>query len=126
MQELTKKNYVDEAEKVVKKLEKDKFDKFILTTSKIRNILSMISGIYNDVTHCSEEELNDDIVERIQYLRMRFAYEAGREPAVKDLMIKAEITSQIKAIGTNKEKCSLFCKYMEAIVAYHKFYGGQD
>ena len=128
--QLTKTNYVDEAEEVVKKLEKDKWGKPILTTSKIRNILSMVSEIYNDVIHHSEEKLDDEVVERLQYLRMRFAYEAGREngreKSVRDLMEKAKITEQIKAIGRDKEKCILFCKYMEAIVAYHKFYGGRD
>ena len=124
--QLTKTNYVDEAEKVVGKLEKDKRGKFILTTSKIRNILSMISGVYNDVVHCADDELSEDLQERIQYLRMRFAYEAGREKSVRDLMEKAEITKQIKSIGNDKERCIIFCKYMEAIVAYHKFYGGRD
>lgn len=128
--ELTKKNYVDKAEEVVKKLEKDRWGNYTLTTSKIRNLLSMISGIYNDVIHLSEEKLNDDLVERLQYLRMRFAYEAGRESgrehAVKNLMEVAEITETIKGIGNDKEKCILFCRYMEAIVAYHKFYGGRD
>ncbi len=124
--QLTKTNYVDEAEEVVKKLEKDKWGKPLLTTSKIRNILSMVSEIYNDVIHHSDEKLNDDVLERLQYLRMRFAYEAGRETFVRDLMEKAKITEQIKTIGRDKEKCILFCKYMEAIVAYHKFYGGRD
>lgn len=124
--QLTKTNYVDEAEEVVKKLEKNKSGKPVLTTSKIRNILSMVSEIYNDVVHHSEEKLDDDVVERLQYLRMRFAYEAGRENSVRDLMEKAKITEQIKTIGKDKEKCILFCKYMEAIVAYHKFYGGRD
>ncbi len=124
--QLTKINYVDEAEKVVNKLEKNRAGQPALTTSKIRNILSMVSEIYNDVIHHSEEKLDDDMVERLQYLRMRFAYEAGREKLVKNLMETAEITKQIKVIGRDKEKCILFCKYMEAIVAYHKFYGGRD
>lgn len=124
--QLTKINYVDEAEKVVCSLEKDKRGNFILTTSKIRNLLSMISGIYNDVIHCTDNVLSEDIQERVQYLRMRFAYEAGREKSVKNLMEQAEITKHLKKIGDNKETCILFCKYMEAIVAYHKFYGGRD
>ena len=133
--ELTGKNYVDKAEEVVKKLERERkrdgtMGNFILTTSKIRNILSMISEIYNDVIHLPGEKLDDDLIERLQYLRMRFAYEAGRETgkirAVKNLIEVAGITELIKEIGDDKEKCRLFCRYMEAIVAYHKFYGGRD
>lgn len=128
--ELTKVNYVDSAEEVVKKLERDRWGNFILTTSKIRNILSMISGIYNDVIHLQEDKLNEDLIERLQYLRMRFAYEAGREKerekSVKNLMEVGSIVELLKGIGDDKEKCILFCRYMEAIVAYHKFYGGRD
>ena len=128
--ELTKVNYVDKAEEVVKKLERDRWGNFILTTSKIRNILSMISGIYNDVIHLQEDKLNEDLIERLQYLRMRFAYEAGREKerekSVKNLMEVGSIVELLKGIGDDKEKCILFCRYMEAIVAYHKFYGGRD
>ena len=124
--ELTKINYVDEAEAVVKKLEKDKWDNMKLTTSKIRNILSMVSGIYNDVVHLSEDTLPEEIMERIQYLKMRFAYEAGREGAVRDLVNKARIREELDGIGNSKEKCIIFCRYMESIVAFHKYYGGRD
>lgn len=124
--ELTKVNYVDKAEEVVKKLERDKWGNYKLTTSKIRNILSMISGIYNDVIHLPSDMLSEELMERVQYLRMRFVYEAGREGAVKNLMEIGSISELIKSIGSDKEKCILFCRYMEAIVAYHKFYGGRD
>ena len=124
--ELTKVNYVDIAEDVVKNLEKDKRGNYLLTTSKIRNILSMISVIYNEVIHMPENKLNDEMIERIQYLRMRFAYEAGRERSVKNLIEVAKIMDIMKNIGRDKESCILFCRYMEAIVAYHKFYGGKD
>ena len=132
---LTKTNYVEEAEKVVKKLNRDKRGNIQLTTSKIRNLLTMISSIYNDVIHTGKEQLDDDFVERIQYLKMRFAYEAGRDGGnkrqkeispVKDLIQKAEIWDVIDQIGRDKEKCIIFCRYMEAIVAYHKYAGGQD
>lgn len=123
---LTKTNYVSEAEKVVLRLERDEYSKFCLTTSKIRNLLTMISSIYNDVLHIGSEQLDDDIVERIQYLKMRFAYEAGRDSSVKDLIEKANIWDVINNIGKDKQKCILFCRYMEAVVAYHKFYGGRD
>lgn len=123
---LTKTNYVDLAEACVQRLEKDKRGKMLLTTSKIRNLLSMISAIYNDVVRTNEDVLNEDIQERIQYLRMRFIYEAGRDGAVKNLLETAEISEMIAGIKNSKEKCLLFCRYMEAIVAYHKFYGGKD
>ena len=112
---LEKTNYVDMAENAVKRLERNKNGNLILTTSKIRNILSMISTIYNE-----------DMVERLKYLKMRFAYEAGREKAVKNLIEVAKIFEIIEWVGDDKQRCILFCKYMESIVAYHKFNGGRD
>jgi CRISPR-associated protein, csm2 family len=123
---LEKTNYVDKAEDVVNNLMRDKKNHLILTTSKIRNILSMISTIYNEVIHYPSDKLNEDIVERLKYLKMRFAYEAGREKAVKNLIEVAKIFEIIEWIGNDKQKCILFCKYMESIVAYHKFNGGKD
>ena len=91
----------------------------------------MVSDIYNNVVYYPDETLSDELVERIQYLKMRFAYEKGRElkekeKPVGDLVKNAEIIEQIDAIGRSKEQCICFCRFMEAIVAYHKFYGGRD
>ena len=61
---------------------------------------------------------------------MRFVYEVGRDPrgynGVKDFVNKSKIIECIDQIGSDKEKFLLFCKYMEALVAYHKYYGGRD
>lgn len=132
--EITKQNYVDVAEEVIKKLRKpdrkpDKNEgfKLALTTSKIRNILSMVSELYTDAQHARGEKLSEDMVGRVQYLRMRIAYEAGREGrknAVKDFVNTAELLPRISEIGNSRQKLLLFCNYMEALVAYHKFYGG--
>ena len=123
---LEKTNYVDMAENAVKRLERNKNGNLILTTSKIRNILSMISTIYNEVIHHPADKLNEDMVERLKYLKMRFAYEAGREKVVKNLIEVAKIFEIIEWVGDDKQRCILFCKYMESIVAYHKFNGGKD
>ena len=123
---LEKTNYVDMAENAVKRLERNKNGNLILTTSKIRNILSMISTIYNEVIHHPADKLNEDMVERLKYLKMRFAYEAGREKAVKNLIEVAKIFEIIEWVGDDKQRCILFCKYMESILAYHKFNGGRD
>lgn len=122
---LTKENYVDEAEKVMKKLS-DEGGKRRLTTSKIRNLLGMISDIYNDVRHVTEEKLDSEMVSRIQYLKMHIAYEAGREDTVKHFVEEADLFNVINNIGRSREKLILFCHYMEALVAYHRYYGGRD
>lgn len=127
MEKLTQTNYVDIAEKVIcEKIKKDKWGKISLTTSKIRNLLSLVNSIYNDVVHSYAKNLDENIQSKIQYLRLRFVYESGRDGIVKDFVEQAGIIGYLKQIGDNKKALLLFCKYMEALVAYHKFYGGRD
>ena len=133
---IDKLNYTDKAEDVIFDLAKDKYGNIKrdtngkldvnLTTSKIRNILSMVSALYNDIQRYKEKELSEEFLSRIQYLKMRIAYEAGRERSVEDFVKKANLIKKIKKIGTSKDNLILFCNYMEALVAYHKFYTNKD
>lgn len=119
-------NYVEQAEKVMQDLQAAGKGQIKLTTSKIRNILAMVSELYNDAQRLRAENLSEDLVGRVQYLKMRVAYEAGRERDVMDFVKKAAILEEIGRIGRKKEQLLLFCHYMEALVAYHKFLGGRD
>lgn len=128
MEKLTETNYVDFAENViVEGLERDRKGNFRLTNSKIRNLLSLVNNLYTDIVRLSgaNERLSEAIEGKIQYLRLRFVYEAGREKSVKDFVEKADIIRHLKRIETRSDLL-LFCRYMEALVAYHKFNGGRD
>lgn len=118
-------NYVDRAEKVIKNLQNDR-GKFDLTTTQIRNILAMLSQLYNEVIISNHNDLPANIVSQLQYLKVRLVYTAGRMDAVKQFIEQGYILEHLKEIGKNKEKFLLFCHYMEALVAYHRFYGGND
>ena len=120
---LTDDNYVDKAEKVIKSLNRNKRDPklFILTTSKIRNLLNLTSTLFDE----SKVREYKDLADKIAYLRVQFVYQSGRETSVKDLVRKAEILDILKEIN-NKESLQRFCRYMEALVAYFRFYGGKD
>ena len=119
-------NYVEIAEGVIKNLNRDKENKLLLTTSKIRNILAMVSELYNDAQRLRAETLSDELIGRVQYLKMRVAYEAGRDDVVRDFVEMAQLLGEIDRVGRKKERLILFCHYMEALVAYHKFLGGRD
>lgn len=123
-------NYVDEAEKTVLRLSQKKnnrgFTVPMVTTSKLRNLLAMTSDIYNIVLPLQNDSLSDEIIGRIEYLRIRFVYEAGREPKVKELVEAAHILDIIKEINGSRKNYILFNRYMESIVAFRKFYGGKD
>lgn len=122
-------NYVEKAELVVKELYLDANGKMneknMITTSKIRKLLAGMSDIYNDVV-MSPEELPEKITDRIQYLKVQFIYECGRDAQVKRFIEKSEIIKHIDKIGKRKSYFIKVEKYMEALVAYHRFYGGKD
>ena len=98
----------------------------MVTTSKIRNLLSMTNEIYNEVRLSRDEKLDEDIRGRINYLKIRFVYESGRDGQVGDFVKQAQILECIDEIRGSREHCMLFCRYMEALVAYHKFLDGKD
>ena len=125
--------YVEQAKGVIQRLI-DKYDKEnILTTSKIRKLLSMISDMYTKAKRLKGATLNSDLVSKVQYLKMHTIYEAGREQikpktkdeekkrSVRNFIEEAQLIEQIDNIGSDREKFILFCHYMEALVAYRKY-----
>ncbi len=120
---ITPVNYVETADKIMRGLKGEKPE---LTTSKIRNILSMVSDLYNDVKMEHSKVLSEEFQSRVQYLRLHLAYEAGREKAVKKFVERADLMHQLDSISDSRDRLILFCHYMEALVAYHRFYDGKD
>ncbi len=121
-------NYTEKAEKVIIDLQRSMGRNYRdFTTSKIRNILTLISEIYNDIVLEAEEELNQDYLDRIEYLKVRLVYESGREPrTVKIFTEKAGLLDLLNNIGNNKANFIRFARYMEALVAYHRFHEGRE
>ena len=131
---ITESNYVDEAEKHIKELirKKTKTDRMgresvdIVSTSKMRGLLAMVSDIYNDVLNEPKESLSNDLIARINYMKVHFYYEAGREKKVKELMEEARVFEVINDIKGKRSGFILFSRYMEALVAFRKFYVEKD
>lgn len=98
-----------------------------LTTSKIRTLLDLVNKIYSQLFYSDQETLSADLLSDIQYLKMKIAYEAGRDKSVKNMVDKTWI---YKALATNhiktKTEFLLYARYVESLVAYFKFYGGRD
>ena len=129
--ELKSEDYVEKAEKVINTLERDNSGKsFKLTTSQIRNLLAMTSEMLNKVNNCkaSGDEkmpISAALVQDLNALKIRAVYECGRTPPVRELIENAHVLEHIKRIKSVSD-CELFCHYMEALVAYHRFLGGKD
>lgn len=126
---LNQKNYVKEAEDVISNLKRNNYDnKIYLTTSQLRNVLAKVSSIYIDVNQNRNAVLTDKNQADIQYLKLQIVYASGRDEKgnVRDFVEKSKILKYIDEIGDSKEDFLLFARYMEALVAYHKFQGGQE
>lgn len=125
--EITKTNYVDRAEDVIhEKIRRNpRSQKIELTTSKIRNILTITNALYEEAKRKNGPLLEDEISE-IMYLKMRLVYESGRDGIVKDFVEKAKLIDYLKGIGDHRENLILYCRYVEALVAYHRYYGGKE
>lgn len=120
-------DYVNRAEKVILELQKQEGKNYRnFTTSKIRNILSMVNEIYNEVMSDNNEKLSDRIQDKIMHLKVRLIYECGRERIVKKFYDKAGLDEIISSIGDSREKFVSFVRYMEALVAYHLYHGGKE
>lgn len=120
-------NYSDVAQNVIKTLSQpNKYGRInIISTSQLRNILTMSADIYNQVVPL-EKDLTDEINSRIEYLHVRCFYEAGRERLVKNFMEKSKIPEILREINGDKKNFILFNHYLEALVAFRKYYGGRD
>lgn len=123
--QINENNYVDKAEEIITRLSK-KIDRRgrtidMVATSKIRNLLSMAADIYNQVLDCKDNELPTELVSRIDYLRVRFIYECGRDEKTNDLIDEAGLIDILKQINGDKNNYILFYHYMEALVAFKKY-----
>jgi len=88
-----------------------------VTVSQIRKLLSAVNSIQNKIT-ADESNYNKG---EVQYLRVKLAYQAGREPKLKKM--QEELDPIIAGIR-NAKQFKKFARLIEAIIAYHKFYGG--
>lgn len=112
-------NYACQAEDVMRNRERNfKF----LTTSKIRSIYSLITNLY---TRIDGEESFQKHRSDIQYLKVRMAYDAGRDRSVKSFLDEAKLIQAVDKIK-DYDTFLLYCRYAESLVAYFKFYGGRD
>lgn len=113
-------NYVDLAETLMSANSKN------ITTSKLRNWFSIANDIYNVESRSSEITMKPESCTKLLNLRVRIVYDAGKDFKIKDFVNNANLLSYIKGIGNSREQMIRFAHYMEALVAYHKYFGGKE
>lgn len=113
-------DYVDFAENLMKAQSGQ------ITTSKLRNLYSLFMDIYNTEILRTGDILLEESVTRLQMARIRIAYESGRDRNTKEFVEAAHLLPWLKAVGTSREQAIRYIRYLEAIVAYHRFWGGRE
>lgn len=95
-----------------------------ITRSKIRGILDLVNKIYNDIFY-HPDELTEYQLSNIAYLEVKLAYECGKADDVRRFIEDTRVMAIIGQIKT-KEEFLLYARYVESLIAYFKFYGGND
>ena len=109
-----------EAESVIQSLireDKRGYDRLDLKTNQIE--------VWH-MQHIDTDVLPDELAAAVKYLKVKLAYQAGRVKSVKEFAEKAELARRIDAIGRDRRKYQEFAHFVEALVAYHRFHGGQE
>ena len=133
-------NIVDKAElaiKSIRKPNKKNHDKLVieLKTNQIRKILTAVNILKNKVdiykiANPQAKKLDEELQMEIEFLRVNIAYQIGREKGkqnlVREFVEKADLLNMVKNINGDIKAFENFCRYIEALVAFHKFYGGQE
>lgn len=86
----------------------------------------MINQLYNDVIMTPSETLSQEVQSQLRYLKVKIIYAAGRKTEVKRFVEASQIDQLIDHIGSSRKNFILYTHYMEALVAYHRFYDGRD
>ena len=116
-------DYVDEAERIMRSLMSQPKK---VTTSKIRNLVSLVTDIYNTENIRTEEKLLPESIVKLNLMRVRVAYECGRDDTVKSFVAQTNLLEYLKGISTDRADLIRFAHYMEALVAFHRYFGGKE
>lgn len=126
------KDIAQEAENVILRLKENGGGKLVITKSQIRKFLAAVNALTNKVDvyraqHARAVELSPELASAVKYLKVQLAYQAARnQTSVQPFVKQARLKERIDSIGTDIRAYEDFAHYVEALVAYHKFYGGED
>ena len=103
-----------------------------LTTNQIRKFLTAVNTLTNKITlyrHQQEQtrELSEDLAKEVRFLKVKLAYQVARgNKGVKRFAADTRLKEYIDTVGTDLKEYMAFAQFIEALVAYHKFYGEKE
>ena len=104
----------------------------MVTTSQIRKFLTAVNTVTGKIEqyrneHGQAETLSPELAVQVKFLKVKLAYQVGRgDQKIKSFAEKADLMAAIESIGNDVKKYEEFARYVEALVAFHKYRGGKD
>ncbi len=126
---------ITQAENAIKGIMvKDKFNNnvLLLKTGHIRKFLTSVNLVRDRIEvykmqSTEPEKLPPELVAEVKFLKVKLMYLAGREKNIVGAFVeKSRLIEIIDGIGDSTERFTEFAKYVQALGAFHKFYGGKD
>ena len=114
-------NYTNNKGKTVRMLSKSQIRKFLTAFVMVTNKVEIAKR-----SQPKAKEIPVELVNEIQFLKVKLVYQAGRDDSVHAFIDESKLLQKIDAVGNSFERYQELANYMEALVAYHKFYGGKD
>ena len=113
---------------------KDKFNNnvLLLKTGHIRKFLTSVNLVRDRVEVYKmpgqePDRLPPELVAEVKFLKVKLMYLVGREKNIVGAFVeKSGLIEMIDSIGDSTERFVTFAKYVQALGAFHKFYGGKD
>ena len=108
---------------------KDKFNNnvLLLKTGHIRKFLTSVNLVRDRVEVYKMRGQEPDRLPPELVAEVKLMYLAGREKNIVGAFVeKSGLIEMIDSIGDSTERFDTFAKYVQALGAFHKFYGGKD
>lgn len=130
-------DYVEKARKAIQTLS-ERTDRWgnpqMVTTSQIRKFLTAVNTVSGKVDMVRNQSngtltvLPSNIQADIKFLKVKLAYQIGRDKQnlVREFEKQAGLFNAIDKIGDSVQAYEEFARYIEALVAFHKYYGGKE
>lgn len=98
-----------------------------MKTTQLRRFFGAIKLIERTIEEENSEKAWDEVEAEFYLLKPKIAYAKGRKLISEEFYQVLKVSLNKIDVGTNQEKIEnfkRFVKFLESIVAYHKFYNG--
>jgi CRISPR-associated protein Csm2 len=90
-----------------------------LSTSQIRNVFGEVKRLQ------MKGQFDQQAARELILLKPKLAYQAGRHNETKVPQLAEVLSKAIDRVGSDQERFERFVDFFEAILAYHRKYGGK-